>query len=196
MRLWATATINVLPAVSVNNETRKGEYVQAHHKRAAIGNAMAPGPPNAMLNASDTSMTIRGARRILWLPPRSKVRAAGAVSITGSTSTAVENCSLNHASHVLRRDCSNQGAAITEARLAATEAPAAHAPNTLSTPWGVRMRRCRRRKRDSNCQTGTTTPMLHRLNHSAGPRALAQSRSAPTMANHINTKPATVAWRG
>ncbi|MNP24432.1 hypothetical protein D3C76_1171930 [compost metagenome] len=148
-----------------------------------------------MLNASEPSSTSNGASRIAWVL-RSNARAEGAVSSTGSTRILVENCSLNQASHVARRDCSNQGAAITQARLAATVAPAAQAPNTLSTPYGVRMRRCRRGKRVSSSQTVTTTLRLHRLNHRAGTQSLAQARSAATMASQTRLKPATPAWRG
>ncbi len=75
-------------------------------------------------------------------------------------------------------------------------AAAAQAANTLSTPCGVRMRRCSRGKRDSNCQRVTTTPRLHRLNHRAGTQALPHSRSAPTMASQTRLKPVSVAWRG
>ncbi|MCY1430533.1 hypothetical protein D9M71_464830 [compost metagenome] len=128
-----------------------------------------------------------------WAPPRTRARAEGAVSSTGSTSTLVENCSLNQASQVARTDCSNHGEAITAARLAATMAPAAQAANTLSTPWGVRMRRCSRGRRESNCQSVTTTPRLHRLNHRAGTQALPHSRSAPTMASQTRAKPINVA---
>ncbi|MNC26758.1 hypothetical protein D3C75_749020 [compost metagenome] len=157
---------------------------------------MAPGPPKAMLDASEASSINNGARRMAWAPPRTRARAEGAVSSTGSTSTLVENCSLNQASQVARKDCSNHGAAIAAAMLAATIAPAAQAPNTLSTPWGVRMRRCRRGKRESSSQRVTTTPRLHRLNHRAGTQALPHSRSAPTMASQTRAKPVSVAWRG
>lgn len=154
---------------------------------------MAPGPPKAMLNASEASSTSNGARRMGCAPPRTKARTEGAVSSTGSTSTPVENCSLNQASQVARNDCSNHGAAITAAMLAATMAAAAQAANTLSTPRGLRMRRCMRGKRDISCQRVTTTPRLHRLNHRAGPQALPHSRSAPTMASHTRQKPVNVA---
>ncbi|MNP55736.1 hypothetical protein D3C76_1504040 [compost metagenome] len=95
---------------------------------------MAPGPPKAMLRASEANSISRGARRTAWAPPRTRARTEGAVSSTGNTSTLVENCSLNQASQVARNDCWNQGAAITAAMLAATIAPAAQAANTLSTP--------------------------------------------------------------
>ncbi|MNN04551.1 hypothetical protein D3C81_1172810 [compost metagenome] len=157
---------------------------------------MAPGPPKAMLSASETSSTSSGGRRMAWAPPRTRARTEGAVSSTGSTSTLVENCSLNQASQVARKDCSNQGAAMTAAMLAATMAAAAQAANTLSTPCGVRMRRCSRGKRDSSCQSVTTTARLHRLNHRAGTQALPHNRSAPTMASHTRLKPVRVAWRG
>ncbi|MNI65913.1 hypothetical protein D3C73_1214430 [compost metagenome] len=95
-----------------------------------------------------------------------------------------------------RKDCSNHGAAIAAAMLAATIAPAAQAPNTLSTPWGVRMRRCRRGKRDSKSHTVTTTLRLHRLSHSAESQALPQARSAAIMASQARVKLTGVAWRG
>ncbi|MNE82823.1 hypothetical protein D3C80_1795830 [compost metagenome] len=65
---------------------------------------MAPGPPNTMLKASDASSTSSGGRRMAWAPLRRSARAEGAVTSTGSTSTLVENCSLNHASQVACRD--------------------------------------------------------------------------------------------
>ncbi|MNM89639.1 hypothetical protein D3C81_1018720 [compost metagenome] len=157
---------------------------------------MAPGPPKAMLKTSEASSTIKGGRLTAWAPLRTSARADGAVSSTGSTSTVVENCSLNHASQVVRSDCANQGAAITQAMQAATIAPAAQAPNTLSTPCGLRMRRCRRGKRDSNNHTVTTTPRLHRLSHNAGSQALPQARSAAIMASQASVKLTGVAWRG
>ena len=93
-----------------------------------------------MLKASEASITSSGAREIGWLELRVKARGEGAVSRTGRTSTLVENCSLNQASQVARNDCSNHGAAMTQARLAATMPPTAQAPNRHRVPWGVRRR--------------------------------------------------------
>ncbi|MNV92455.1 hypothetical protein D3C71_1870570 [compost metagenome] len=85
---------------------------------------------------------------------------------------------------------------MTQAMLAATIAPAAPAAKTLSTPCGVRMRRCLRGRRESNSHTVSTTLKLHKLNHNAGAQALPQARSAATMANQIRLKPTMLAWRG
>lgn len=118
------------------------------------------------------------------------------MSSSGNTSTLVENCSLNQASQVARTDCSNQGAATTHARLAATIAPAPQAANRHKVPWGVRSRRWMRGRRDMRYQILTIAPRLHRLNHSAGFQLLPQAKSAATMPRYTSAKPPVLAWRG